>query len=205
MSAIPEPRYTFEEYLARERVAEERSEFCRGQIFAMAGGSPRHNAICLNVASALKNRLREIRMRGRPCRPFASDQRLRIPSNGLSTYPDVSIVCGELQYDEIDHDAIVNPRALIEVLSPSTESYNRGKKFDLYRELPSLLEYILVSQDEPLVERFVRQDDGDWLLTVFKGMAAVLELATVSCQLSFAEIYEDVSFGPDEQQLNIAR
>ncbi|WP_254510636.1 Uma2 family endonuclease [Anatilimnocola floriformis] len=198
MSAIPQPRYSFEEYLARERVAEERSEFYRGQIFAMAGGSPRHNTICLSIASALKSRLR-----GGPCRPFASDQRLRIPTNGLSTYPDISVVCGELKFNEIDHDAIVNPKVLVEVLSPSTESYNRGKKFDLYRELPSLQEYILVSQDEALVERFVRQDDGDWLLTVFKGMNSVLELGTIACHLSFAEIYEDISFGPDETQLNI--
>jgi len=200
MSAIPQPLYTLEEYLARERVAEERSEFYRGQIFAMAGGSPRRNTICLNIASALKRRLR-----GSPCRPFASDQRLRIPANGLSTYPDVSVVCGEMQFDEIDRDAIVNPKVLIEVLSPSTESYHRGKKFDLYRELTSLQEYVLVSQEEPMIERFVRQEDGDWLLTVFKGMDAVLELASVACELPFAEIYEDVAFGPDDLQLNVTR
>ncbi len=193
MSAVPQPHYTLEDYLARERVAEYKSEFYCGQIFAMSGGSPRHNTISVNIVASLRGRLR-----GTGCRPYNSDQRIRIPTVGLSTYPDVSVVCGELQLDSQDREAINNPRVILEVLSPTTESYNRGKKFDFYRELESLQEYILVAQDEPQVERFVRQVDGSWLLTVFKGLAAVLELPALSCVLPLAEIYEDVTFGPED-------
>jgi Uma2 family endonuclease len=193
MSAAAEPRCTIEEYLARERVASHKSEYYRGQIFAMSGGTPRHNTISVNMLASLRGRLR-----GTPCRPYNSDQRIRIPANGLSTYPDVSVVCGELQLDSQDRDAIVNPRVIFEVLSQSTESYDRGKKFDLYRQLEPLREYILVAQDEPHVERFVRQEDGAWLLSVFKGLEAVLELSTLACVLPLSEIYEDVTFGPEE-------
>ena len=195
MSAIPAPRFTLEEYLARERVAEEKSEFYRGEIFAMAGGSPRHNTICLNIASSLKSKLR-----GTNCRPFASDQRLRIPANGLSTYPDISVVCGDFQRDEFDLDAMVNPRVLIEVLSPSTEDYCRGRKFVLYRQLESLREYVVVAQDEPLVEQHVLQENGSWLLTVHQGLESVLRLASLDCPLSLVEIYEEVTFGPENKR-----
>ena len=193
MSAVREPRYSFEEYLAREQAATYKSEFYRGEIFAMSGGSPRHNKVSGNIFGSLWGRLR-----GTGCSPYNSDQRIRIPANGLSTYPDVSVVCGELQLDSLDHDAVINPRLIFEVLSASTENYNRGKKFDLYRQLDSLQEYILVAQDEPQVERFVRQSDGSWLLTVFKGLEAGLELATLGCALPLSEIYEDVTFGPEE-------
>ena len=194
MSAIPTPRYTLEEYLARERVAEYKSEFYRGEIFAMAGGSPRHNRICRNLLTALHTRLR-----GQPCEPFGSDQRLRIPPVGLSTYPDISIICGELQQEMFDHDASVNPRVLIEVLSDSTERYCRGKKFHLYQQLESLREYILVAQDEPLIERYVRQENDAWLLTTFQGLEAELDFPTVGCSIPLAEIYEGVKFGPEEE------
>ena len=193
MSAVLKHQITFEEYLAKERIAEGKSEYYRGQIFSMSGGSPRHNTIRVNITSSLRSRLR-----GSPCRPFNSDQRIRIQANGLSTYPDVSVVCGEFQVDDADRDAIVNPRVIFEVLSQSTESYDRGKKFDLYRQLDSLLEYILVSQDEALVERFSRQENGSWLLTVFKGLNTELELQTLASNLPLSEIYEDVKFGPEE-------
>jgi Uma2 family endonuclease len=143
-------------------------------------------------------------LRGTPCRPYNSDQRIRIPANGLSTYPDVSVVCGEFQLDAQDREAIVNPRVIFEVLSKSTESYDRGKKFDLYRQLESLREYILVAQDEPHVERFVRQEDGSWLLNVYKGLDAVLELPTLACALPLAEIYEDVTFGPEDSPSSLS-
>ena len=193
MSDVPKHQFTFEEYLAKERVAEVKSEYSRGQIIAIAGGSPRHNTISVNTSSSLRGRLR-----GLPCRPFNSDQRIRIHTNGLTTYPDVSVVCGEFQVDSVDRDAIVNPRVIFEVLSQSTESYDRGKKFELYRQLDSLEEYVLVSQDEALIERFSRQEKGSWLLTVFKGLNAELELQTVAINLPLSEIYEDVKFGPEE-------
>lgn len=193
MSAVSEPRYTIEEYLARERVASNKSEYYRGEIFAMSGGSPRHNTTGGNIFASLRGRLR-----GTCCRPYNSDQRIRIPANGLSTYADVSVVCDELQLDSQDRHAIVNPRVIFEVLSKSTESYDRGKKFDLYRQLLSLRQYVLVAQDEPQVERFVRQEDGSWILTVFKGLQAVLDLSTLGCVLPLSEIYEDVTFGAEE-------
>lgn len=196
MSAVLEPRYTLEQYVAREAVAEFKSEFYRGQIFAMAGGTPRHNTVSGNIFARLHERLR-----GTGCRPYNSDQRIRIPANGLSTYPDVSIVCGEPQLDSLDRIAITNPIVIFEVLSEKTESYDRGRKADMYRQLPSLREYILVCQDEPQVERFVRQDDDSWLLTIFKGLEAVLELRSPGCRLPLAEIYEDIAFGPEGEPI----
>ena len=193
MSAVLKPQFTLAEYLVREAAASHKSEFYRGEIFAMSGGTPEHSQVGGNVFASLRGRLR-----GSPCRPYNSDLRIRVPTNGLTTYPDVSVVCGELQLDAEDRHAINNPSVLFEVLSKSTENYDRGKKFDLYRELESLREYILIAQEESHVERFVRQDDGSWLLTVFKGVDAVLELPTLGCTLPLAEIYEDVTFGPEE-------
>jgi len=190
MSAIPESGISYEEYLARERTATFKSEFYRGELFAMVGGSPQHNTIGVNLVTALRNRLR-----GSTCRPFNSDQRIRIPANGLATYPDVSIICGELQLDEQDRDAITNPVVLFEVLSKSTERYDRGKKFDLYRHLESFTEYVLVDQNAAQVERFLRQDDDSWVLNVIKGTDAILPLSSVDCELPLSEIYEDVEFG----------
>ena len=191
MSAVPVTQYTLAEYLAREETAVYKSEFYRGQIFAMSGGSPEHNTVGGNVFAALRGRLR-----GSPCRPFNSDQRIRIPANGLTTYPDVAVVCGELQRDPLAPRAINNPSVIFEVLSDSTESYDRGKKFELYRQLESLREYLLVAQDEAHVERYVRQADDSWLLTVFKGLDAAVELTTLGCTLPLAEVYEDVTFPP---------
>jgi Uma2 family endonuclease len=193
MSAVMQLRYTYEQYLAREEAAEYRSEFYRGEIFAMSGGTPQHSKISINLSSSMRGILRR-----KGCRPYGSDQRIRVPKNGLATYPDVSIVCGDLQLHAEDPNAIINPKVIFEVLSQSTESYDRGKKFDLYRDLESLKEYVLVSQTEPLVERFIRQPDNSWNLTIFKGLEATLDLPSLGCSLPLAEIYEDVTFGPEE-------
>ena len=123
-----------------------------------------------------------------------SAQRIRIPANGLATYPDISVYCETPQRDEIDNDAFNNPRVIIEVLSKSTERYDRGVKFARYRELDSLLEYVLISQSEPNVERFARRDDGTWVLTVLQGMDAVLQFESIEAELTLAEIYRDVDF-----------
>lgn len=193
MSAIPITQYTLDEYLAREETAVGKSEFYRGQIFAMSGGSPEHSAVGGNIFANLHARLR-----GAPCRPYNSDLKIRIPANGLTTYPDVSVVCGELQRDPLVPSAINNPSVIFEVLSKSTENYDRSEKFQLYSQLDSFREYILVAQDKPRVERFVRRDDVSWILTNFVGLDAVVELTTLGCSLSLAEIYEDVTFRPDE-------
>ena len=200
MSAIPipepalsKPGITLQEYLKREATAEYKSEFYHGEIFAMSGGSPEHNDVSGNVFSQLKNRLRSS-----GCRPSNSDQRVRIPPNGFCTYPDVSIVCGDRQFDALDPQAINNPVVVIEVLSPSTERYDRGKKFERYRDLESLREYVLIAVERPSVEKFTRRADGTWLLTPLKGLDAELVLESAGVAIPLSEVYEDIAFRPEE-------
>jgi Uma2 family endonuclease len=189
MSALPEKRYTLQEYLALERAAARKSEFYRGEIFAMVGGSPRHNDIAGNLYHTLRKLLQ-----GRNCRPYNSDQRIKVKRSSLDTYPDVSVVCGPLELDVVDDEAITNPRAIVEVLSKSTERYDRGKKFELYREIESLAAYVLVAQDEPHVEVFTRQPEKCWVLTEAKGLGESVDLPALGCRLAMADIYEHVSF-----------
>lgn len=194
MSAIVKPKWiSYAEYLERERVATTKNEYYAGEIFAMAGGSRRHNSITGNIFASLYAKLTHA-----PCRPFLSDQRIRISQLDLGTYPDLSVVCGELEGDKVDPEAITNPRVLVEVLSPSTESYDRGKKFDFYRQIDSLEEYVLVSQQEPIVERFKRQPNGDWLMTVYKGMEATLNLTSIQTDLPLQDIYRFVDWSVSE-------
>jgi Uma2 family endonuclease len=191
VSALPKPKLTVAEYLARERTAEFKSEYYRGETFAMAGASPRHNSAKENLIGELHARLK-----GSPCRTFSSDQRVKVDATGLYTYPDILIVCGKPQFDMADPDAIVNPVAIVEVLSPTTEKYDRGAKFNQYRQIPSFREYVLVSQEEPLVERFVRQPDDTWVLTVLTGLAGELVFATIPARIPLADIFNGVEF-PD--------
>lgn len=193
MSAIPVTQYTLAEYLAREQTAVGKSEFYRGNIFAMAGGTTQHGEIAVNIVGGLLTRLR-----GTPCRPYNSDVQVYIPANGLVTYPDAYVVCGGKEFDLKAPNAITNPSVIFEVLSKSTENYDRSEKFQLYSQLDSFREYVLVAQDKPRAERFVRRDEGSWILTNFVGLDAVLELTTLGCSLPLAEIYEDVTFRPDE-------
>jgi Uma2 family endonuclease len=192
MSAIPKTKLTPAEYLARERTAEFKSEYYRGETFAMAGASREHNSVKENLIVELG-----IRLKGSPCRSFSSDQRVKVSATGLYTYPDIAIVCGKAEYDPLDRDTLLNPVAIIEVLSPSTESYDRGAKFRQYQQLPSVNEYILVSQTEPLVERYVRGSNGDWAYTAIPGPAGELNFATVSARIPLADIYNGVEF-PNE-------
>lgn len=194
MSTVRKKLYSREEYLALERAATTRSEYLNGEIFAMAGGTRRHCRIAANLVARTDEQLRET-----PCEVFGSDMRVKISTSGLYTYPDVTIACGELLFDDRAGDTLLNPRVIFEILSDTTEAYDRGKKFDHYRQIPSLMEYVLVSQDEALVERFVRQADGAWSLTVFRGCEAVLELESVGCRLSLADTYFKVSFDSDEE------
>lgn len=193
MSAVAKPKtISYSEYLERERVATTKSEYYAGEVFAMAGASRQHNFITGNLFAGLYAKLANS-----PCRPFLSDQRIRISVLDLGTYPDVSVVCGQLEGDKVDPEAITNPRVLVEVLSESTESYDRGKKFDFYRHVGSLEEYVLVSQKEPMVERFRRQPSGDWLLTVYKGLELTLELASIQADLPLEDIYRFVDWPAD--------
>ena len=187
MSSLPKVRFTPEQYLALERQAEYKSEFLDGEIFAMAGASREHNLIALNVSASLHGQLR-----GRPCETYPSDMRVKVTATGLRTYPDVVVVCGEPQFEDENGDTLLNPILLVEVLSRTTEAYDRGEKFAHYRLLESLAEYVLIAQDRCQVERFTRQPDGQWLLAEAHDLGAAIALPSIGAQLVLAEVYERV-------------
>ena len=189
MSAAPKRRLTLEEYFAIEREAPFKSEFFDGEMFAMAGASSPHNIIKSNMEGELYGRLK-----GGPCRTMSSDQRLKVERTGLVTYPDVLIYCGKLTFAVEDQHTITNPVAIIEVLSPSTERYDRGTKFRNYQLIPTLSEYILVDQEEPVCERYVRLSDGSWGLVSFVGLKSELVFTSVEARIPLADIYAGVTF-----------
>src|SRR5437016_3013728 len=176
MSAAPQriSKLTPAEYLAIERAAELRSEYYRGEMFAMAGGSARHSRIKTNVLVELG-----VRLKGHECAPYDSDLRVCVAATGLYTYPDASVICGPLEFDDEHRDTVLNPTVLVEVLSESSEAYDRGKKFNHYRRIESLQEYLLVSQDEPKIEHYLRCDDGSWKLTEAAGLEVTLRLPSL--------------------------
>jgi Uma2 family endonuclease len=184
-------RLTEAEYLDLERSLEARNEFFDGEVFAMSGGTPLHSQIATNLARELGNKLK-----GRDCIPYNSDLRVKVEATGLFTYPDLSVVCGPLQFAPGTDDTVVNPRLIIEVLSDSTEAYDRGKKFENYRHMPSLREYLLVSQKEPRIEQFVRQPNGQWLLRDAAGLDATMALPSLEIDLFLAEVFAGVEFVP---------
>ncbi len=187
------PYLTEEEYLAIERQAEYKSEYYEGEMFALAGASIKHNYIVANLLAGLHSALR-----GKPCSVFSSDLRVKVQASGLYTYPDVVVVCGELITDDKYRDTVLNPILIIEVLSESTEAYDRGKKFEKYRLIPELREYVLVAQDRPHVEVFTRSDaTARWVLSEATGADAAIELLSIECTLPLADIYSKVEF--DEQ------
>jgi Uma2 family endonuclease len=195
MSTAPQQRrISLNEYLEREERSVTRHEFYRGQIFAMAGASPRHNRIAGNIFARLHQLLE-----GTNCEAFASDQRIRIEAVDLSTYPDVSVVCDGLELSAGDVRAIINPRVIVEVLSKTTENYDRGPKFELYQHLDSLQEYLLVSQEDARIAQYARQDDGTWRYKLVVGVEATLEIESLNLRLPLAMIYRNVEFGPEEE------
>jgi Uma2 family endonuclease len=187
MATAPVSRLSAEEYLALERQSAERHEFLGGEIFAMTGASRRHNLIAGNVFAAL-----HVQLAGRGCEVYTHDMRVRVPAADLFTYPDVVVACGGPQFADAETDTLVNPTLIVEVLSPTTESYDRGNKFAHYRTLPSLAEYLLLAQDRVRAEHFVRQGDGGWLLTETADPAAVLHLPSIRCSLALAVVYDRV-------------
>jgi len=184
--------YTPAEYLKLERAAETKSEYLNGQIVGMTGASRAHNYITLNVGAEFREKLR-----GSGCRTFVSDMRVRVRRTGLYTYPDVIVACPPLYFEDAEVDTLLNPVVIAEVLSPSTEAYDRGKKFAQYRQVDSLQEYVLVAQDEARVERFVRQGKL-WVLSEVTGLDAVLSLEAINCTVRLADIYEGVELPGDE-------
>ena len=189
---------TSEQYLERERAAQDvRSEYYNGRMYAMSGASYRHVMVISRLSHHLQNELD----RG-PCSVGTNDLRVRVAPDGLYTYPDVIIICGEPRFVDGVADTLLNPTVIIEVLSPSTEAYDRGFKFAQYRALESLQEYALVSQSEPRVEIFRRQSSGDWLLSESAGVESVCRFDSVNCTIALKDIYDKVSFGPDEPMAN---
>src|SRR5262245_20014349 len=174
MATAPIARLSAEEYLALERQSTERHEFLDGEIFAMTGASRRHNLVAGNVFAALHAQLAG--HAGHSCEIYTHDMRVRVTAADLFAYPDVVVACGAPQFVDAETDTLVNRTLIVEVLSPSTESYDRGNKFAHYRKLPSLAEYLLLTQDRVHAEHFVRQGDGGWLLTETSDLAAALDL-----------------------------
>ncbi len=192
--AKPEPRrYTISEYLAYEQEAAEKHEYRDGQIIVLTGEAYNHAVIAANLFGELGQVLK-----GTPCRAADNSVRIRIPTTSLYTYADISIVCGEAQFDPQDPSGhtLINPRVIVEVLSPSTEAYDRGEKFSRYRRLESLEEYVLVSQDAPSVETFFRQPDGGWLLMAYAGLESRARIRCLEAELPLSEIYAGVKFPP---------
>lgn len=201
--AQSEPRYTVEEYLVLERDSEERHEYLDGQIYLMAGESPEHADICTNLVRELATQLRDT-----PCRVRSKDTKVRsgpspVPrksAKGLFSYPDLVVICGEPQYyDEIRH-VVINPTVIIEVLSDSTEAFDRGEKFLRYQNWnPSLTDYILVSQFAVIVEHFARQPDGSWSYQVYQGLDQSLVIKSIDCRLQLSEVYDRIVFSSDPE------
>ena len=189
MSTQPLPTMTAEQYLAIERDCQTRHEFYRGEMFAMSGATRAHNQIVFNLAGLLHAQLAD-----RDCSAFVSDMRVNISPTGLYTYPDGIITCEEPRFEDGQLDTLLNPQVLIEVLSDSTEKYDRGKKFEHYRQIVSLREYVVISQDHAQIEHFARQADGQWVLSEASGLDAELELPAVECRLPLAEVYAKVQF-----------
>ena len=224
MALAPPPQpylFTVEEYLAFERASDERHEYLDGVIYAMpgsaspqamvgeggplnwppsahavAGNSEEHGTICMNLSVSLGSQLR-----GTPCRAFSKDTKVRCgpyrphTREGLYAYPDLVVVCGPSQYHDQARDVLLNPTVIVEVLSPSTEAFDRGEKLHRYRAwLPTLTDYVLVAQDRPLIDHYRRQEDGTWALRALEGLQAHVHLETIGCTVALADVYERIVF-----------
>jgi len=187
MSVARSTFLTPEEYLEHERKAEYKSEYLRGEVFAMAGASPLHALIVTNLVREFSQALRS-----RNCNVYSSDLRVRVRPTGLFTYPDVVVVCGAAEFADDQDDTLTNPTLIVEVLSESTQNYDRGQKFQHYRTLPSLREYLTVGQDAVHIEQWTRQPDGRWLLTESSDPAAELVFDSIGVRIGIATLYEKV-------------
>lgn len=180
---------SYADYLRLEATGDAKHEWLDGVVYAMAGGTLEHSALSASVIASLT-----IALRGRPCRVFTSDARVRVRSTGLGTWPDASVACGSIEHDADDPNALANPLVLVEVLSDSTEDWDRGGKFAHYRRIPSLRDYVLVGQREPMVEHHFRNADGTWT-TRDLGPGDVLRLTGVAAEITVEEIYRDPMAG----------
>lgn len=189
MASQPKTPYTPETYLEMDRGSEFKNEYFNGEIFAMTGASRKHSLITFNIALSLGPQLK-----GRQCEAYVSDMRVKVRSSGLYTYPDVIVICAEPEFEDEQKDTLLNPTLIVEVLSESTEAYDRGKKFEHYQTLKSLSDYILVAQETACVECYIRQGDGNWLYSAYEEIDDTIELASVRCALPLSEVYDKVEF-----------
>ena len=196
MSSQPKTLLTEAEYLEIERRAERKSEYYQGEMFAMAGASPRHAGIVTNLVGQLWQQLK-----GRPCQAYSNDLRLRVTPTGLFTYPDVMVVCGGPQFAENDRNTLLNPTIIIEVLSPSTREHDKGWKFDHYRRLPSLTDYLTVEQSAPRIHRATRQPGDNWHFSDYDGLEQTIELTSIGCTLPMAEVYDKIEWSAPSASL----
>lgn len=178
-----------EEYLEIERQSEERNEYFNGEMFAMAGGTPPHALIISNVVRELGQQLKR-----KPCQVYSSDLRLRVSPAGLYTYADVMIICGKIQLADGRKDTVMNPTLIVEVLSESTRDYDRGQKFQHYRSLPSLIDYLMVAQTESHVEHWTRQSEDRGLLVDYSDLGQIIQLPSIDCVLPMSEIYDKIEW-----------
>jgi Uma2 family endonuclease len=207
MASTARTRVSQEEYLETERASQHKSEYRDGRVLAMTGASREHNLIAVNIVCELRTQLA-----GRPCEAYVSDMRVQVRSTGLYTYPDVVVVCGEPQFEDRHVDTLLNPTVIFEVLSPSTEAYDRGEKFAHYRRLESLTDYVLVTEERARVEHYVRLPDdqtpasvtgifrgddtagGYWILSEISDPEGNLRLSSIDCDLAVRSIYERITF-----------
>jgi len=189
MSSEPKTFLTPAEYLDIERKAEYKSEYYQGEMFAMAGASLPHAIIVSNIVGELRQQLKAM-----PCGVYSNDLRVQVTHTGLYTYPDVIVCCGTPQLADDYMDMLLNPTLIIEVLSHSTRDYDRGRKFEHYRTISSLAEYVTVTQDAPHIERWTRQPEDRWLLTEFRELNQTVELASAGCVLALAEVYAKIDW-----------
>ena len=183
--AYGKSKFTTEEYLQMEHVPGEKYEYYKGEIFAMSGASPRHNVISMNLIILLGNMLK-----GKPCQPYGSDMRIHIPQNTLYTYPDISIICGDIITADEDENSATAPKIIIEILSASTKTYDRGDKFKLYRDIPTLREYIMVDSESIFVESFSINLQNLWELQEYKQITDLLNIKSIEAKIPLSEIYD---------------
>src|SRR2546423_5499483 len=176
-----------EEYLAIERKSEIRHEYFAGEMFAMVGAGKRHNLITANIIRILGNQLLE-----RPCNVYPSDMRVKVSATGKYTYPDVVVACEEEKFEDVENDTLLNPVVVIEVLSESTEAYDRGKKFEQYQNIESLTEYLLVAQEPLRIEQYVRQSNREWRYSEYHNAEDVVKVGVIGCELTLKDVYAKV-------------
>ncbi len=184
------PIFSVEDYLDFERIQMERHEFLDGSVYAMAGESPNHSTICFNL-----NTIVGLQLRGKRCRGFSPNMKIATNEKGLYSYPDLAVVCGQPTFFDKKSDVITNPTVIFEVLSPSTENYDRGEKFLRYtNQIETLRDYVLISQDKPFIEHFSRRENGGWEKNEIEGIEASVKIDSIECEILLAELYDLIEF-----------